>query len=101
MYYLGRKFEDEFLSVTIQLGYPILSQKRDEISATTMWQESNISKKAQGIIVRHLSDFFGKRLIVPEYCITELGQNHIPPTSDSVILNDRKFTSRQKNQINF
>ena len=36
----------------------------------------------------NFNSFFGKRLIVPEYCITELGQNHVPPESDSVILND-------------
>ena len=57
MYYLGRKFEDEFLSVTIQLGYPILSQKMDEISGAAICQESNISRKAQIITVRHLFDF--------------------------------------------
>ena len=88
MYYLGRKFEDEFLFVAIKLGYPILSQKMGEISAAAMWQKSNISRKAQIIIVPHLSDFFGKRLIIPEYCITELEQNHVPPTSDSIIFND-------------
>ena len=48
----------------------------DEISAAAMWQESNITTNAQRIIVRHLSDFFGKRFIVPESCTTELGQNH-------------------------
>ena len=60
----------------------------DEISATAIWQVSNISRKAQRIIVRHLSHFFGKRLMVPEFCITELGHNHVPPTSDFFILND-------------
>ena len=39
----------------------------------------------------NLNSFFGKRLILPEYCITELGQNHVPPESDSVILNDKKI----------
>ena len=73
MYYLGRKFEDEFLFVAIKLGYPILSQKMDKISAAAMWQDSNISRKAQRTITRHLSDFFGNRLIVPEYCITAVG----------------------------
>ena len=51
MYYLGRKFEDEFLSVAIKLGYPILSQKIDFISAAAMWQESNITKKYQRIVL--------------------------------------------------
>ena len=70
MYYLSRKFEEEFISVAIKLGYPILSQKMDKISDAAMWQESNILRKAQRIVVRHLSDFFGKRLIVPKYYIT-------------------------------
>ena len=67
----------------------------DLISAATMWQESNIIKKYQRIILRHLTNFFGKRLIVPEYCITKLGQNHIPLESDSIILNDKKYVSGQ------
>ena len=37
MYYLGRKFEDEFLSIVIKLGYPMLSHKMDAISAADMW----------------------------------------------------------------
>ena len=45
MHYLGRKFEDEFISVVIKLDCPILSQEIDEISAAAMWQESNISRK--------------------------------------------------------
>ena len=57
MYYLGRKFKDDFLSVAIKLDYPILSQKMDEISATAMWQELNILRKVQRITFRHLFDF--------------------------------------------
>ena len=60
----------------------------DEISAAAIWQESNISRKDQKLLFVVYS--FGKRLIVPKYCITELGQNYIPPTSDSIILNDQK-----------
>ena len=73
MYYLGETFEGEFLSVTIKLGYTILSQEMDRISAAAMWQESDLTKKFQRIILRHLTHFFGKRLIVSEYCITKLG----------------------------
>ena len=85
MCYLSRKFEDEFLYVAIELGYSILSQKMDESSAVAIWQESNISRKAQRNIVHYLSDFFGERLIVPEYCITELGQNYVPTISNSLL----------------
>ena len=37
MYHLGKSFEDEFISVAIKLGHPILSQKIDIISVTAMW----------------------------------------------------------------
>ena len=63
----------------------------NEISATAMCQESNITTNDQRIIARHLSDFFGNRLIVPESCITELDQNHVPPKSKSIILDDKKI----------
>ena len=43
------------------------------------------------MITRHLSDFFGKLLTVPECCITELGKNHVPPKSESIILDDKKI----------
>ena len=56
--------------------------KMDKISAADMWQESNVTTNAQRIIARHLSDFFGRRLIVPESFITELGQNHVSPKSE-------------------
>ena len=62
----------------------------DELSAATMWQESNVTTNVQRIIARHLSDCFGNRLIIPVSCITKLGQNHVPPTSDLSILNDQK-----------
>ena len=54
---MGKKIEDEFLSVAIEWGYSIFFQKMDEISAATMWQESNVTTNDQRIIARHLSDF--------------------------------------------
>ena len=49
----------------------------DNITAAEMWQESNNSKKPQRIVLRYLSNFFGSRLVVPEYCIDKLGQNPV------------------------
>ena len=78
MYYLGSKNEDEFVSTAVKLGYPILTKNMDNTTAATMWQTSNISKKSQRIVFRYLSNFFGSRLVVLEYCIDELGQNRVP-----------------------
>ena len=74
MYYLGNKNEDEFVTTAVKLGYLMLTKKMDNITAAAMWQESNISLTSQRIILRYLSNFFGSRLIVPEYCIDKLGQ---------------------------
>ena len=67
----------------------MLTKKVDNITTATMGQESNISKKSQRIILRYLSNFFGSRLVVPEYCIDELGQNHVPPKY-VIFISDRK-----------
>ena len=42
-------------------------------------------KKTQRIVVRYLSNCFGSRLVVPEYCIDELGQNRVPPQCDLIV----------------
>ena len=39
----------------------------DRITTAAMWQESN------------LSNFFGTRLVIPEYCNDKLKQNHVIP----------------------
>ena len=82
MYYLGSKIEDVFVSTAVKLGYPMLTKKMDNITSAVMWQEFNISKKSQRIVLRYLSIFFGSRLVVHEYCIDELGQNHVSPQCD-------------------
>ena len=74
--YLGSKNEDEFATTAVKLDYPMSIKKMDYITATVIWQESNISKKSQTIVLRHLSNFFGTRLVVPECDIDKLGQNH-------------------------
>ena len=73
----------------------------DEISAATMLQASNVTTNSQRNIVRHLLDFFGNRLIVLESCITKLGQNRVPPKSDSIIFNDQKNHSGPNLWIKF
>ena len=73
MYYLGSKHSYEFISTAVNFGYPMLTKKMDNITAAVMWQESDISKKSQRIVLKYLSNFFGSRLGVPEYCIDELG----------------------------
>ena len=44
MYYLGSKNKDEFITIAVRMGCPMLTKRMDHINAATMWQESNISK---------------------------------------------------------
>ena len=59
------------------------------ITAAVIWRESDTSKKSQRIMMRYLSNFFGTRLVVREYCIDKFGQNHIIPQYD-LFLSDEK-----------
>ena len=95
MYYLGSKNEDTFVSTAVKLGYPMLTKKIDNITAA-MWQESNISKKSQRIVLKYISNFFGSRFVVPEYCIDELGQNRVPPKCTFLYLIVKKYIFGQK-----
>ena len=53
IYYLGSRNEDEFISTTVQLGYLMSIKKMDHTTAVAMWQQSNISKKSQRIVLRY------------------------------------------------
>ena len=77
MCYFGTNNEDEFVSTAVKLDYHMLTKKMDHITAVAMWQESNISKKSQRIVLRYLSNFVGARLVLLEYCIYEFGNNLI------------------------
>ena len=95
MYYLGNRKEDKFVTTAVKLGYPMLTKKMDDITAAAMWQESNISLTSQRIILRYLSNCFGSRLVVPEYCIDKLGQNYVIPQCDFFISDHKKTHVKQ------
>ena len=89
MYYLGSKNEDGFVTTAIKLGYSLFTKKMDYNTTAIMWQESYISKKSQRIVLRYLLNFVGIMLVVPEYCIDNLGQNHLIPQCE-LFLSDGK-----------
>ena len=95
MYYLGSKNEDEFVPTVVKLGYHMLTKNMDNITTAAIWQELNINKKSQNIVLRYLSNFFGSRLLVPEYCIDELEQNCVPPQCDFFISDRKKIVLGQ------
>jgi hypothetical protein len=89
--YLGSAFEDEYVATAETLGYPITSKKMPSEHAAAMWQEANIARRAQRTILRHLSSYFGSRLVVPEAEITKLGQNHVVPDCNSFVYEKKRI----------
>ena len=65
----------------------MVTKNIDHITTTTTYQESNISKRPQIIVLSYLSKFFGTRLLVPEYCINKLKQNHVIQQCDYFLSN--------------
>ena len=53
------------------------------------------SKKSQRIVLKKLSNFFSSRLVVLEYCIDDLGKNHIPLQCDFLIIEHKKYNFGQ------
>merc|ERR1712032_707330 len=74
--YCGKKFDDEFVSVAENLGYPLISHKMPAETAAAMWQEANTTMAQQEIILRYLSNEFGTRLVVPRRRIRQFGNEH-------------------------
>jgi hypothetical protein len=87
---LALDYEDEFVHVCKEMGYPMFSKKMDAATACAMWQESNVSRKSSRTILRYLAAEFGTRLVVPEAEVDSFGQNHIPPVSSSYLTSEGK-----------
>jgi hypothetical protein len=90
LHYLGEAYSDSFTTVACDLGLLLAPKVMDAESACAMWEEANCPIRAQRIILRHLSLFFGRRIMVPEQTIRELEQGALLPICDSIVLNNTK-----------
>ena len=88
LHYLGEAYSDSFTTVACDLGLLLVPKVMDAESACAMWEEANCPIRAQRIILRHLSLFFGRRITVPEQTIRELEQGALLPICDSIVLNN-------------
>lgn len=75
----AKNYEDQFLKVAEELGYPIIAHKMPPETAAAMWQDANVSITAQDIILRYLKNEFGARLVIPRRQVRNFGDNHIAP----------------------
>jgi hypothetical protein len=90
--YLGEVFPDSFVNAASNIGLLLHSKTMDAEAACAMWEESNVSIRSQRIILRHLANFFGQRLTVPESCIRDLENRALHPVTDSVDVDGEHIT---------
>jgi hypothetical protein len=84
--YLGKNYEDAFAFAATKLGLLLKPKKMDAEAAAAMWQEANCPVRAQRIILRHLFNFFGRRITVPEQRIRDLEDGNLRPITNSVAI---------------
>jgi len=84
--YLGEFHHDAFITAASSLGILLRSKVMDAYLACAMWEEANAPLWAHRIILCHLSNFFGRRLTVPERQIRELEDGALHPISDSFLV---------------
>jgi hypothetical protein len=78
------------------MGYPIFSKKMDAATACAMWQEPNVSRKSQRMILRYLAAEYGCRLVVPEAEVDAFGQHHVPSVTGTLTKEVVKEKTSQK-----
>ena len=61
-------------------------------AAAAMWDNANISIRAQRVILKHLFTAFGRRLTVPESTVKALAVNAITPDCGVYILDKEKIS---------
>ncbi len=81
-----------FVNAACNSGLLLHSKKMDAEAACTMWEEAKIRLQSQRFILRHLSNFFGQRLTVPESKVHELEQGSLQPISKCVEVDGDSIT---------
>jgi hypothetical protein len=82
---------EDFVSAAEGAGLLLRGKEMDAESAVAMWEEANCNLRQQRIILRHLSNHFGRRLTVPERKLRELEEGTLLPITDSVDINGKKY----------
>ena len=76
-----------------KLGYPLLAHKMTATAVAAMWQESNVYIRSQRVILRHMANEFGRRLVVPESYIYKLGEDYVEPNCKTFVWENEKRKS--------
>ena len=90
--YLGAKWPTEFAQAGGEIGMPVSAKTMGAYRAFAMWGDANITLAQQRIILRHLRQFFGQRIAVPESKIRELSAGVVNPKSATIKHNGKTLT---------
>jgi hypothetical protein len=87
---LGKNYEEKFAKVAVHISLLLPSKVMDAETACAIWEEANCTYKSQRGILRHLWNFFGCRITVPERYIRELEEGVLDP-----ICGEAEFDGKQ------
>jgi hypothetical protein len=87
--YIWEDYSESFIGAGTNLGLLLQSKVMDTESACAMWEEANVPLQGQRIILRHLANFFGRHLTVPESRIRDLERGAVPPISESAVIDGK------------
>jgi hypothetical protein len=73
-------------------GLLLHNKKMDAGATCAMWEEANVGLRSQRISLRHLSNFFGPRLTVPESKVSELEWGSLQPISKCIEVDGDSIT---------
>jgi hypothetical protein len=90
--YLGSKWPTEFAQAGGEIGMPVNAKSMGAYRAFAMWGDANVTLAQQRIILRHLRQFFGHRIAVPEAKIRELGAGVVNPKTATIKHNGKNLT---------
>ena len=97
IHFLGKRYEHKLTEVAIHLGLLLPSNVMDAETPCAMWEEANCPYKAQRVILRHLKNFFGRRITVPERFIRWLEDGVLNPRSDQKVIDGKTVYFWHKN----
>jgi hypothetical protein len=94
---LGKKYEEKFAEVAVHIGLLLPSKVMDAETACAMWEEANCTYKSQRVILRHLRNFFGCCITVPERYIGELEEGVLDPICGEAEFDGKQVSFWHKN----
>jgi hypothetical protein len=91
--YLRKKWPTMFAQADTGIGMPVSLKPRSSYQAFAIWGDVNVTLTQQHIILWHLQQFFGHKIMVPQAKICELSVGVVNPKTVTINHHGKTLTS--------